>query len=115
MTLAEHTMPDVPEYSESQAPDRARAVALVDDFTALFSVLKEWGRVFPGPITGWATQTAATDLEHLPAELLSGWEEEHGTDLRLSLELGGRVRVADYRGPDMDRSLAASADVIVRA
>ncbi|MFK0127163.1 hypothetical protein ACIQSP_28120 [Streptomyces nigra] len=35
----ERTRPDVPAYAEDPALDQARALALVDDFALLFTVL----------------------------------------------------------------------------
>ncbi|MFF8848277.1 hypothetical protein ACF08N_37445 [Streptomyces sp. NPDC015127] len=38
MPLGERTRPDVPSYADCPAPDKSRALALVDDFGHLFTV-----------------------------------------------------------------------------
>jgi hypothetical protein len=96
MSLGERTRPDEPRFAECPAPDKARALALVDDFGHLFTVLKEWRQAYGEEFTAWAMQVECDDIENLPAELISGWEWE-GDPVRIDTERGGYVRVSDYR------------------
>ncbi|MEV2236037.1 hypothetical protein AB0H69_46845 [Streptomyces phaeochromogenes] len=96
MSLGEHTRPDEPRFAECPAPDKARALALVDDFGHLFTVLKQWRQVYGEELTAWAMQVEADDVGNLPAELINGWEWE-GDPVRIDTERGGYVRVSDYR------------------
>ncbi|WP_233415872.1 hypothetical protein [Streptomyces sp. N35] len=96
MTLGERTRPDAPTYAEDPAPDEARALALVDDFGHLFTVLREWRAVYGEELTAYAVQVEAGDLGHLPAEVVDDWEEL-GDVVRLDTEPGGYVKVSDYR------------------
>ncbi|MCQ8836099.1 hypothetical protein [Streptomyces malaysiensis] len=96
MSLGERTRPDAPTYAEDPAPDQARALALVDDFGHLFTVLKEWRREYGEELTAWAVQVEADDVEKLPAELIEQWAWE-GAPVRLDTERGGYVKVSDYR------------------
>ncbi|WP_217236418.1 hypothetical protein [Streptomyces sp. AC555_RSS877] len=96
MSLGERTRPDVPTYAEDPAPDQARALALVDDFAQLFTVLKEWRQEYGEELTAWAVQVEADDVENLPAELIAQWEWE-GAPVRLDTQRGGYVKVSDYR------------------
>lgn len=108
MTLGERPNPAVPSYAEDPGPDKARAVALVHDFSLLFPILKKWCDVFGDNITGWAVPTGAEDLDNLPSELLTQWEEE-GAELRMDVLPGGYIKVSDYR------PLSALADLAVNA
>ncbi|MGK5697760.1 hypothetical protein ACSNOJ_33560 [Streptomyces sp. URMC 128] len=96
MSLGERTRPDVPTYAEDPAPGKARALALVDDFAQLFTVLKEWRQEYGEELTAWAVQVEADDIENLPAELIEQWEWE-GAPVRMDTQRGGYVRVSDYR------------------
>ncbi|MGW1290956.1 hypothetical protein ACWD4N_47295 [Streptomyces sp. NPDC002586] len=96
MSLGERTRPDAPTYAEDPAPDQARALALVDDFAHLFTVLQEWRQEYGEELTAWAVQVEADDIENLPAELIEQWEWE-GAPVRLDTERGGYVKVSDYR------------------
>ncbi|MFE6098285.1 hypothetical protein ACFQ7M_41015 [Streptomyces massasporeus] len=96
MSLGERTRPDVPTYAEDPAPGKARALALVDDFAQLFTVLKEWRQEYGEELTAWAGQVEAGDIENLPAEVIERWEWE-GVPVRIDTERGGYVRVSDYR------------------
>ncbi|MGW7719801.1 hypothetical protein ACWGKK_36660 [Streptomyces chartreusis] len=94
MTLGERTRPDVPQYAECPAPDKARALALVEDMGQLFPILLGWQREFGSELTGWAAQVEAGDIENLPAEVIANWGPDH---LRLDTMPGGYVKVSDYR------------------
>lgn len=96
MSLGKRTRPDAPTYAEDPAPDQARALALVDDFGRLFTVLKEWRQEYGEELTAWAVQVEADDVENLPAELIEQWAWE-GAPVRLDTERGGFVKVSDYR------------------
>ncbi|MET7693838.1 hypothetical protein ABZT06_38725 [Streptomyces sp. NPDC005483] len=96
MSLGERTRPDAPTYAEDPAPDQARALALVDDFAHLLTVLREWQRTYGEELTAWAVQVEADDVENLPAELIKQWEWE-GAPVRLDIDRGGYVKVSDYR------------------
>ncbi|MFC7309023.1 hypothetical protein ACFQVC_33070 [Streptomyces monticola] len=96
MSLGERTWPDVPTYAEAPTLDQAHAVALVDDFAHLFTVLKEWQQEYGEELTTWAVQVEADTVENLPAELIDRWARE-GAPVRLDTEQGGYVRVSDYR------------------
>ncbi|MDX3321091.1 hypothetical protein PV415_29715 [Streptomyces sp. ME03-5684b] len=87
MSLGERTRPDAPTYAEDPAPDQARALALVDDFAHLFTVLREWRREYGDELTAWAVQVEADNVENLPAELIEQWEWE-GAPVRLDTETG---------------------------
>ncbi|WAZ26934.1 hypothetical protein STRCI_008619 [Streptomyces cinnabarinus] len=96
MSLGKRTAPDESRYAECSAPGAARALALVDDFGHLFTVLGEWRQVYGEELTAWAVQVQAGGIEHLPAELVDGWEEI-GDLVRLDTERRGYVTVSDYR------------------
>ncbi|MFC8094707.1 hypothetical protein [Streptomyces sp. NPDC057301] len=96
MSLGERTRPDAPTYAEDPAPDQARALALVDDFAHLFTVLKEWRQEYGEELTAWAVQVEADDVENLPAELIEQWAWE-GAPVRIDTERGGYLKVSDYR------------------
>ncbi|MDW8478519.1 hypothetical protein R3L02_43015 [Streptomyces scabiei] len=96
MSLGERTRPDAPTYAEDPTPDQARALALVDDFAHLFTVLREWRREYGEELTAWAVQVEADNVENLPAELIEQWEWE-GAPVRLDTQRGGYVKVSDYR------------------
>ncbi|MFF1566964.1 hypothetical protein ACFVY1_26165 [Streptomyces sp. NPDC058293] len=96
MSLGERTRPDAPTYAEDPAPDQARALALVDDFAHLFTVLKQWRQQYGEELTAFAVQVQADDIENLPAELIEQWEWE-GDVVRMDTERGGYVKVSDYR------------------
>ncbi|MFF0698609.1 hypothetical protein ACFYU4_39025 [Streptomyces tendae] len=108
MSLGERTRPDAPTYAEDPAPDQARALALVDGFAHLFTVLKEWRQEYGEELTAWAVQVEADDVENLPAELIEQWEWE-GAPVRLDTERGGYVRVADYRDTPVRAGITARA------
>ncbi|GAA3592584.1 hypothetical protein [Streptomyces osmaniensis] len=94
MALGERTRPETPSYAEDPAPGKARALALVDDFADLFTVLKEWRQSYGEELTAWAAQVEADDIEDLPAQLIAQWE---GAPDRLDTRRGGYVQVSDYR------------------
>ncbi|WP_405467043.1 hypothetical protein [Streptomyces canus] len=96
MSLGERTRPDAPTYAEDPAPHQSRALALVDDFAHLFTVLREWRQEYGEELTAWAVQVEADDVENLPAELIEQWEWE-GAPVRLDTQRGGYVKVSDYR------------------
>ncbi|OIJ93234.1 hypothetical protein BIV25_25980 [Streptomyces sp. MUSC 14] len=96
MSRGERTRPDTPRYAECPAPDKARALALVDDFAHLFTVLREWREVYGDELTAWAMQVEADSIENLPAELIDEWEWQ-GDPIRIDTERGGYLRVSDYR------------------
>lgn len=106
MSLGERTRPDAPTYAEDPAPDQARALALVDDFAHLFTVLKEWRREYGEELTAWAVQVEADDVENLPAELIAQWEWE-GAPVRLDTQRGGYVKVSDYRDTPVRPGISA--------
>ncbi|MFJ9752421.1 hypothetical protein [Streptomyces chartreusis] len=96
MALGERTRPETPSYAEDPAPGKARALALVDDFAHLFTVLKEWRQAYGEELTAWAMQVEADDIANLPADLIAQWEWE-GAPVRLDTRRGGYVQVSDYR------------------
>ncbi|MFI8221292.1 hypothetical protein [Streptomyces sp. NPDC085932] len=96
MSLGERTRPDVPRFAECPTPDKARALALVDDFGQLLFILRQWRQVYGEELTAWATRVEADDLSTLPADLLVAWEWQDDI-IRLDTEPGGYVRVSDYR------------------
>ncbi|MFD0008182.1 hypothetical protein ACFVJ4_38115 [Streptomyces sp. NPDC127178] len=73
-----------------------RALALVDDFAHLFTVLNEWRQQYGEELTAWAVQVEADNVENLPAELIEQWTWE-GAPVRVDTERGGYVKVSDYR------------------
>ncbi|AZP14707.1 hypothetical protein EJC51_47505 [Streptomyces aquilus] len=106
MSLGERTRPDEPTYAEDPAPGQARALALVDDFADLFTVLKQWRQEYGEELTAWAVQVEVDDINHLPAELIAHWEEE-GAPVRLDTQQGGYVKVSDYRDESVHPSVSA--------
>jgi hypothetical protein len=58
LNIGERTRPGAPSYAEDPAPDQARALALVDDFAHLFTVLKEWRQEY------WRSRCTHGDLRH---------------------------------------------------
>ncbi|MFD5806736.1 MULTISPECIES: hypothetical protein [unclassified Streptomyces] len=96
MSLGEHTRPDAPAYAEDPAPDQARALALVDDFAHLFTVLRAWRQEYGEELTAWAVQVEADDVENLPADVTEQWARE-GAPVRIDTLRGGYVKVSDYR------------------
>ncbi|MFE9024389.1 hypothetical protein ACFYNL_38395 [Streptomyces sp. NPDC007808] len=106
MSLGERTHPDAPTYAEDPAPDKARALALVDGFAHLFTVLKERRQEYGEELTAWAVQVGAKDIENLPAELIDRPEWE-GAPVRIDTQRGGYVQVSDYRDVPVHPGISA--------
>lgn len=87
-------------------PPTRRALARVDDFAHLFTVLKEWRQEYGEELTAWAIQVEADDVENLPAGVIEQWEWE-GAPVRLDIERGGYVKVSDYRDVPLRPGIAA--------
>ncbi|MEU6459792.1 hypothetical protein [Streptomyces sp. NPDC047065] len=96
MRLGERTRPDTPAYAEDPAPDQARALALVDDFAHLFTVLRAWRQEYGEELTAWAVQVEADDVENLPTDVTEQWTRE-GAPVRIDTLRSGYVKVSDYR------------------
>ena len=73
MSLGERTRPDAPTYAEDPTPDQARALALVDDFAHLSTILREWRREYGEELTAWVYLYVA-DVSGLPAISSGRWE-----------------------------------------
>jgi hypothetical protein len=113
MALGDRTRPNQPNYAEDTSPEFSRAVALVDDFSALFPIMSRWVALYGEEFTAWAHPTDATDIENLPTELLQHWHE-FGPDIRLDRQKGGHFNVLDYR-PEIARSeLRKAATQLIR-
>ncbi|MBB5109304.1 hypothetical protein FHS40_008432 [Streptomyces spectabilis] len=96
MTLGERTRPDAPGFAECPVPSKARALALVDDFGHLFTVLREWRQAYGEELTAWAIPVECDSIANLCPQLEAKWEQESEL-VRLDTERGGYVRVSDYR------------------
>jgi hypothetical protein len=113
MTLGARTRPNVPRFAEDTSPEYSQAVALVDDFSALFPIMQKWAELYGEEFTTWAHPTNATDIENLPAELLEHWQE-YGPDIRLDRERTGHVKVGDYRQAAARSELRNAATQLIR-
>jgi hypothetical protein len=92
MAMGERTDPNNSIYAEMPDPKEARAVALVDRFEHLFTVVDEWSKLYGHEFTVWAEETTAGHLEDV-----SEWSEEDGPSIRMDRRKGGYVLVSDYR------------------